>query len=335
MKPPRGISFVRPVSHRAALAAASLGAAILVFSILLPVSRAETTPDDIEWAEVARLAPKSLLLGAAEADGRIFVVGDRGHILVSEDGGATWVQARVPARSMLNAVTAIDGKQAWAVGHDSVILHTSDGGKTWERQYWAPDDACPLFDVWFEDANHGFAVGAYAYVLETSDGGKTWERRDVDEEERHWYKLVEASDGTLFVGAEFGAVFRSKDKGTTWEALSTPYGGTYFGAATLKDGTLMIFGMSGKIFRSVDGGQSWETITVDRTAGLQTGLQLADGTLIIAGLGGTFLVSTDNGKSFQMANRPDRLGIASLIEVGSKGLLLVGQGGIHQVADLQ
>ena len=248
----------------------------------------------------------------AEADGTIFVVGDRGHILVSEDDGVTWVQSRVPTRSMLNAVTAIDGKQAWAVGHDSVILHTSDGGKTWERQYWAPDDACPLLDVWFENANHGFAVGAYAYVLETNDGGKTWEQRDVDEEERHWYKIVEASDGTLFVAAEFGTVFRSKDKGATWEALSTPYGGTYFGAATLKDGTLMIFGMSGKIFRSVDAGESWETITVDRTSGLQAGLQLADGTLIIAGLGGTILVSKDDGKSFRMANRPDRLGIASL-----------------------
>ncbi len=335
MKPPRGISFVRPVSHRAAPAAALMIAAVLTLSILLPVSKAETTPDDMEWAEMARLAPESLLLGAAEADGRIFAVGDRGHILVSEDGGATWVQARVPARSMLNAVTAIDGKQAWAVGHDSVILHTSDGGKTWERQYWAPDDACPLFDVWFEDANHGFAVGAYAYVLETKDGGKTWEQRDLDEEERHWYKLVEASDGTLFVGAEFGTVFRSKDKGTTWEALSTPYGGTYFGAATLKDGTLMIFGMSGKIFRSVDAGESWEPIVVDRTSGLQTGLQLADGTLIIAGLGGTILVSKDDGKSFRMANRPDRLGIASLVEVGSNGLLLVGEGGIHRVDDLQ
>ncbi len=334
MKPPGGILFVRPATHWAVPAAVLAIAAILVFSLLLPVSRAETTPQEPEWAEMARLAPKSLLLDVAEADGRIFVVGDRGHILVSGDGGATWVQPRVPTRSMLNAVTAINGKQAWAVGHDSVILRTIDGGKTWERQYWAPDDACPLFDVWFENANHGFAVGAYAYVLETNNGGKTWERRDLDEEERHWYKIVEASDGTLFVAAEFGTVFRSQDRGKSWEALGTPYGGTYFGAATLKDGTLLIFGMSGKIFRTVDAGQSWEPIIVDRTAGLQDGLQLADGTLIIAGLSGTILVSKDAGKSFRMANRPDRLGIASLIEIGSNGLLLVGEGGIHMVDDL-
>ncbi len=335
MKPHEGISFDRPASHRAVLAVAMLAAAFLALSVFAPVSQAEQEKDDMEWAEMARLAPESLLLDVAEAGGRIFAVGDRGHILISEDEGATWLQPRVPTRSMLNAVTTLDGKKAWAVGHDSVILHTSDAGKTWERQYWAPDDACPLFDVWFENANHGFAVGAYAYVLETNDGGKTWKRRNLDEEERHWYKLVEAPDGTLFVAAEFGTVFRSRDKGKTWEALATPYGGTYFGAATLKDGTLMIFGMSGKIFRSVDSGDSWEAIVIDRTAGLQAGLQLGDGTLIIAGLSGTILVSKDGGKSFTMANRPDRLGIASLIEIGSNGLLLVGEGGIHKVDNLQ
>jgi photosystem II stability/assembly factor-like uncharacterized protein len=335
MKLHGGIPFNRPVSLRAVLAVTLLAAAILALSALVPVARAETQGDDMEWAEMARLATKSLLLDVTEADGRIYVVGDRGHILVSEDGGATWTQCRVPTRSMLNAVTAIDKDRAWAAGHDSVILHTSDGGKTWERQNWDPDIACPIFDIWFENAKHGFAVGAYAYVLETNDGGKTWERRDLDEEERHWYKFVEASDGTLFVAAEFGTVFRSRDKGKTWEALDTPYGGTYFGAATLKDGTLMIFGMSGKIFRSVDAGESWEEITMDRTAGLQAGLQLADGTLIIAGLSGTIFVSKDAGKSFRMANRPDRLGIASLIEIGSNGLLLVGEGGIHRVDDLQ
>ncbi len=334
MKPHGGSSFVRPASRRAASAVALSAAALLLFSVFLPVSRAEEGQDEIKWAEMARLAPKSLLLDVAEADGRIYAVGDRGHILVSEDAGATWVQCRVPTRSMLNAVTALDGEQAWAAGHDSVILHTSDGGTTWERQHWDPEAACPLFDIWFENSKHGFAVGAYGYVVETNDGGQTWEQRDVDEEERHWYKLVEAPDGTLFVPGEFGTVFRSRDRGKNWEALETPYGGTYFGAATLENGTLLIFGMSGKIFRSVDQGESWEEIVVDRTAGLQVGCQLSDGRVVIAGLSGTLLISKDGGKSFEMANRPDRLGIASLIEMKSGGVLLVGEGGIHRVESL-
>ena len=200
------------------------------------------------------------MLGIAEADGRIFAVGDRGHILVSEDKGTSWTQARVPTRSMLNAVVAVDGDKAWAVGHDTVIVHTSDGGKTWERQNFAPDDASPLFAVWFEDANHGLAIGAYAYILKTHDGGRTWERLEVDEEERHWNGIAQAPDGTLYVAAEFGTVFRSEDRGRTWEVLTTPYGGTYFGAVALRDGAVLIFGLRGRVYRSADRGQTWQQI---------------------------------------------------------------------------
>ncbi len=328
--------FSRPPSSRAVLASVSMGAAVLVLSVLVSFTRAEApSEDDVQWSEMMPLAPKSLLLDVTEAGDRIFVVGNRGHILISEDNGTTWTQAAVPTRSMLNAVAAVDAEHAWAVGHDSVIVHTSDGGKTWDRQHWDPEAACPLFDVWFENPNHGLAVGAYAYIVETHDGGKTWEQRDVDEEGRHWYSIAEAPDGTLYVAAEMGVVFKSEDKGKNWEVLDTPYKGTYFGAVTLKDGTLLIFGLRGRVYRSVDRGQTWKEIKVDTTSGLQTGLQLRDGTLVIAGLSGTVLLSSDGGETFLTANRPDRLGISSLIELESGGLLLVGEGGIHRVESLQ
>jgi len=55
--------------------------------------------------------------------------------LVSDDGGAGWRQVPVPTRTMLTGVTFVDDSLGFAVGHDSVILHTSDGGKIWERQH--------------------------------------------------------------------------------------------------------------------------------------------------------------------------------------------------------
>jgi photosystem II stability/assembly factor-like uncharacterized protein len=330
MTRPRGTKLAGPATSRALRAVVAAGAALFLLLTLLPRVGAQTEPADVEWSEPARLASRSLLLDVAQGDGRIFVVGDRGTILISEDKGATWTQARVPTRSMLNAVAVVDKNTAWAVGHDSVIVHTRDGGKTWERQYFAPEEACPLFDVRFEDADHGQAIGAYSIFLETRDGGKTWERRDVDDQERHWYDFAEAPDGTLYVAAEMGTVFRSDDRGKTWEALATPYGGTYFGAVALKDGTVLIFGLRGRVYRSVDRGQTWSQIPTDTTSGIQVGLQLLDGRLILAGLSGTILLSDDGGMSFRSANRPDRLGISSLIELRSKGLLLVGEEGIHR-----
>ncbi len=39
-----------------------------------------------------------------------------------------------PATATLYGVCFVDLQQGWAVGNGGVILHTADGGKTWERQ---------------------------------------------------------------------------------------------------------------------------------------------------------------------------------------------------------
>ena len=52
----------------------------------------------------APLAIESLLLDGAVAGSRLVVVGERGHILVSTDDGASWRQADVPTRVLLTAV---------------------------------------------------------------------------------------------------------------------------------------------------------------------------------------------------------------------------------------
>jgi photosystem II stability/assembly factor-like uncharacterized protein len=60
------------------------------------------------------------------------------------------------------------------------MFHTSDGGKTWERQQPECSIFAPLWDMQFTDAKHGYAVGfnyAAAWgppVYRTLDGGKTW-----------------------------------------------------------------------------------------------------------------------------------------------------------------
>ena len=113
---------------------------------LLPIGAANA-----QSAIQARLAPQSLLLDGASAGARLVVVGERGHVLVSADGGASWQQARVPVRSLLTAVHMHDARIGWAVGHDAVILRTGDGGMTWRVAHYAPKEERPLLDVWFRD----------------------------------------------------------------------------------------------------------------------------------------------------------------------------------------
>ena len=84
-------------------------------------------------AEIQPQAEHSLLLDMVEAGTVAIAVGERGTVLTSTDR-SHWEQvAGVPTRATLTAVAAV-GNKAWAVGHDGVILASSDAGQHWTLQ---------------------------------------------------------------------------------------------------------------------------------------------------------------------------------------------------------
>lgn len=203
----------------------------------------------------APLVAKSLLEDVVWVGPSVVLVGERGHVMLSSDQGETWKQVLVPTRAMLTAVCSTGAQHLWAVGHDTIILHSSDAGETWTEQYQDPGLETPLFDVWFENEEHGIALGAYGLYLTTEDGGRTWQQHRIDEEEPHLFAIAHARDGTLYMVGEFGAIFVSTNKGVAWQRLDSPYQGTFFGVLVLRDSSVLVFGLRGTVFRSYDRGR--------------------------------------------------------------------------------
>ena len=155
-----------------------------LWHVSFQLQAAESDTLDGQLALVSRLAPTSLMLDVVKAGNRIIAVGERGHILLSDDDGRSWRQASVPTRSTLTAMFFTDAKHGWAVGHDAMILHTSDAGASWNRQYHDPAYEAPLLDVWFKDSRTGYAVGAYGLFLTTTDGGGSWAEKRIASHDR-------------------------------------------------------------------------------------------------------------------------------------------------------
>ena len=280
---------------------------------------------------MAPLAIESLLLDGEAAGSRLVVVGERGHILVSTDDGATWRQARVPTRALLTAVHMHDERMGWAVGHDAVILGTRDGGETWALVHQAPEEERPLLDVWFRDASSGFAIGAYGYFLATADGGETWTPRSVSEDDFHLNALVPAGARRLYIAAEAGVIYRSDDGGLSWRRISSPYAGSWFGGLALGEDELLLAGLRGHLFRSEDGGESWTRVPTGRTATLTKAVRLPSGSIAISGLEGCLLFSRDGGRSVSSRNLPSREGVSSVLPLADGGVLLIGEFGVRRV----
>ena len=286
---------------------------------------------DAKPAVEAPLAVKSLLLDTAEAGPRIVAVGQRGHILFSDDRGTTWEQARVPTRALLTAVHMHDEKTGWAVGHDAVILRTDDGGATWKLMHRAPEEERPLLDVWFRDQETGFAVGAYGYFLATRDGGRTWASRAISKDDFHLNEIVPAGSGRLFMAAEAGVAYRSDDGGESWRELPSPYTGSWYGALVLDRGRILLHGLRGHLFRSDDAGESWTQVATGTTATLTNAARLPDGRVLVTGLEGILLTSRDRGGSVSATRLRSRQGITSALPLAGGSVLLTGEFGVRRL----
>ncbi len=269
-------------------------------------------------------ASQEMLLAAARAGDRLVVVGDRGVILLSDDAGRTYRQARgVPVRSTLTAVSFADEKHGWAVGHAGVILNTGDGGETWTLQRSDLKEDRPLFAVHFSDAQHGVAAGLWSLLLVTGDGGRNWKPVTLSappeggRADRNLYGMFADAKGTLFIAAERGTVLRSADQGRNWTYLATGYNGSFWNGCALKDGTLLVAGLRGTIYRSGDGGHSWQAAATD-TRNSITQIAEVDGKVVAVGLNGVQLTSTDRGVTFAARLREDSLVLTALSEVAGK-----------------
>lgn len=285
-------------------------------------AEAETSGDRVS----TELATRSLLLDCVRAGDRLLAAGARGIILYSDDQGGTWQSAAVPVQTLITRLSFADAQRGWAVGHDAVILSSQDGGVSWREVYRNPELESPLFDIAFFDEQRGLAVGAYGLMLTTADGGLHWETQPVGDNDFHLNRIALAADGTAFLAAEAGRVFRSRDRGLSWELFSTPYHGSFYGLLLGSKG-LYAYGMRGHLYLSTDQGESWGELATGTNSLLADAAQLQDGRQVIVGLNGTLLIDDGQGGDFIRYQEPGRAGFCAVLE-NLDGLLLAGERGL-------
>ena len=312
----------------AALAAGSTLAAALATNAPAPAWRDVLDVPALK----SPLAQRGLFNGLARAGDRIVAVGQRGHILWSDDGGAQWQQAEVPVSSDLVAVHFPTPKLGWAVGHDGVVLHSADGGKVWTRQRDGRPDAAdvPLLDVWFADERNGHAVGAFGTLLETRDGGASWQSVQAasdNPKKMHLY-AIRAVGGQLFIAGEQGVLLKLDRASNRFAAVALPYQGTLFGV-TGNERAVLVHGLRGNVLRSTDGGASWQPVATGLQVGITAAAVDAKGRILLASQAGHLLASSDDGASFAPLKTERPFPAAAVLAAAPGRVLVAGPRGLQ------
>jgi photosystem II stability/assembly factor-like uncharacterized protein len=158
-----------------------------------------------------------------------FAVGKETTLLQTRDGGTSWEHYPInlaelaPECSLemciflpnLYDVFFVDSTRGWVVGANGLILHTTNGGKTWELLHLGKYPN--LYSVYFKDASEGWAVGHDGLFLHTVDSGKTWENEKLPLK-ASLYKIRMRGDHGVAVG-DVGTVLQTTNGGKTWERV--------------------------------------------------------------------------------------------------------------------
>jgi photosystem II stability/assembly factor-like uncharacterized protein len=352
-----------PVRAHTGLAACALVAATLLFASAPAAASAFQDPLDYPARAVGALANRPLM-AVTSAGSRLVAVGSRGLIIVSDDNGASWKQARVPVQSDLLAVQFPTASDGWAVGHDGVILHSADGGASWEKQLdgrsaatrykafyrkqretagaqvehaiaqlelnFKAGPALPYLDVWFADARRGFVVGAFGMIAATSDGGQTWEPwlHRIDNPEFLNLNGIRGIGGRIYIAGERGMVFSLDAAGERFEKSATGYAGSFFGIVG-NDKVLLSFGLRGNVYRSADQGKSWEPVKLPSDATIMGGSARPEsGAFVLANSAGQLMLGDASAREFTRVHPLSGMRYTSVAALDGR-IVLTGLGGVR------
>jgi photosystem II stability/assembly factor-like uncharacterized protein len=265
-----------------------------------------------------------------------WVSGTKGTYARTTDRGKTWSVGTVPGADKLDfrAVKGFGRATAYLLsagpGDASRIYKTTDGGKSWVMQFKSADPAAFLDAIAFWDEKNGIALGdpvkGQFQLLVTADAGSSWKPLAA--------KVLPpalpgegafAASGTCLAtrgdkdvwfatgGARSARVFRSRDRGQTWEVSETPVAagaesaGIFSIAFRDKDHGMIVGGdyrkpddVGATVATTSDGGKTWTPL--DKRLPFRSAVAWAKDRWVAVGTSGSH-VSRDDGNTWKRLDR--------------------------------
>ena len=207
--------------------------------------------------------------------------GYAGKIVHTTDSGQNWYDQVAPYNTDYYRINFVNSDIGWIAGGDAggfpsyishrVILHTTNGGATWNLQYGEAYESL-LRSIYFVDQNNGYATGESGIIMKTTDGGSNWSQNVIPS--FHFYDIFFIDNLTGWVTGEYlglphyTAIFKTTDGGVNW--VETQFGedeslsSIYF-IDNMKGWAVGGANSQGLVYYTSDGGDNWIQQTIPTT----------------------------------------------------------------------
>lgn len=149
-------------------------------------------------------------------------------ILRTVNAGADWIIVLDRPGPWLRSVYFLNGKEGFVCGDQGTLMHTADGGSSWDTIVLPPNMKQRQFNkITFYDAQQGFIVGGHSSndslqtLLATSNGGKDW-TIVIDAPGPMFNDIQFTGNGLGHIVGNHGVILTSNNAGAAWQPESLP-----------------------------------------------------------------------------------------------------------------
>jgi len=189
---------------------------------------------------------KTSTRGLFQVNDKVVWVSGTGGVILKTNNGKKWELNEIPKLKALDFrdIHAFNKKEAiiMSSGDGCEFYKTYDGGKKWEKVYENKTEGIFFdgMDFWNEQDGIAFSdpIEGKIYLIETIDSGNSWHKVSSNylpstlQGEAGFAAsgtgIVCVGDSVVFIGTGGGEkirVFRSKNRGKTWQVFNTPLRG--------------------------------------------------------------------------------------------------------------
>lgn len=192
-----------------------------------------------------------------------------------------------------------------AFGQGGIILHSPDGGTTWEQRSSGVGKV--LTSASFPTEKTGYAVNPEGIIIKTTDGGTSWTPLPYTGGDV-LLVTVFPTESTGFIGTDNGKILKTTDGGETWQTVYQHADHFFRGLHFLNETIGFALGGGGNasngygiLLRTTNGGQSWEMVNPPLRSTLNSLFMTTPLTGFAVGYDGHILKTRDGGVHWEVS----------------------------------
>ncbi|TES94382.1 MAG: hypothetical protein E3J87_00450 [Candidatus Cloacimonadota bacterium] len=179
----------------------------------------KTTDGGVTW-ERMWVGTNSRLMSISVKDDKVWSCGE--WTTLSHSSGSGW-EFQLPWSNWLRGVQFLDSLNGWIAGEGGMVLHTTDGGDSWEVKELSESDE--FRDIGVRDSLTVFAVGRdkndQPLMWRTTDVGNSWEKVSIGGPFIRAIEFVDTLYGwTGGIDGDCVRIYRTTDGGNSWNVIA-------------------------------------------------------------------------------------------------------------------